>query len=59
MVALLFGGNMEKLKRKKLDKQERQMPTNIEQLIKYYSLEHVWTYIDKIIDKINEIERGG
>lgn len=50
---------MEKLKRKKVDKQEKQMPTNIEQLIKYYSLEHVWTYIDKIIDKLNEIERGG
>ena len=47
---------MEKLNRKKIDKQERQMPNSIEQLIQYYDLEHIWEYIDKIIDKINEME---
>ena len=47
---------MEKPKRPKIDKQERQMPNSIEQLIQYYDLEHVWEYIEKLIDKINEME---
>ena len=47
---------LEKSNRKKIDKQERQRPDNIEQLIEYYDLENIWVYIDKIIDYINEME---
>ena len=47
---------LEKPKRKKIDKQELQMPDNIEQLIQYYDLNNVWEYIEKIIDYINGME---
>lgn len=47
---------MEKPKRKKIDKSELQMPDSIEQLIKYYDLDSVWEYIEKIIDEINRME---
>ncbi len=47
---------LEKPKRKKVDRQEQQMPDNIEQLIQYYDLDNIWQYIEKIIDYINERE---
>lgn len=47
---------LEKPNRKKIDKQDGNTPTNIEQLIQRYDLEKVWPYIEKIIDNLNEIE---
>lgn len=41
---------------KKIDKQDGNMPTNIEQLIQRYDLEKLWPYIEKIVDYINEKE---
>jgi len=49
---------IKKLNRKKVDKQEDGMPTNIEQLIEKYSLEELWKYIDKCIDSANEDIEG-
>ena len=49
-----MGGNMlDKPNRKKIDKQDDTMPTNIEQLIEKYDLDKLWSYIDKIVDYIN------
>lgn len=45
---------LEKLKRKKVSKQEKQMPQNIEQLIQMYGLNDLWEYIDQIVDYINK-----
>ncbi len=47
---------LEKPNRKRIDKQDGNMPTNIEQLIERYDLEKIWTYIDKIVDYINQKE---
>lgn len=47
---------LEKPKIKKVDKQEKQIPNNIEQLIEYYGLENVWTYMEGIIDYINKLK---
>ena len=47
---------LEKLKRKKVDRQEDNRPESIEQLIEKYGLEYTWEYIDKIIDELNKIE---
>ncbi len=46
---------LEKPNRKKIDKQDRNMPTNIEQLIQRYDLEKVWPYIEDIIENLNGI----
>lgn len=45
---------IEKPKRKKINRQEKKIPQNIEQLIQAYDLDNVWEYIDKIIDEINK-----
>lgn len=51
-----MGENMlEKPNRKKIDKQDGNTPTNIEQLIQRYDLEKVWPYIEDIIENLNEI----
>jgi len=47
---------LEKTNRKKIDKQDGNRPTNIEQLIEKYDLEKVWPCIEKIVDYINEKE---
>ena len=47
---------LEKPNRKKVDKQDGSMPTNIEQLIQKYDLEKLWAYIEKIIEGVNEID---
>lgn len=47
---------LEKPNRKKVDKQDGSMPTNIEQLIQKYDLEKLWPYIEKIIEGVNEID---
>lgn len=39
---------------KKIDKQDGNMPTNIEQLIQKYDLEKLWPYIERIVEYINE-----
>ena len=44
---------IEKPKRKRVDKQESGMPTNIEQLIEKYSLEDLWKYIEQSVDSAN------
>ena len=44
---------LEKLKRKRVDKQDDTRPINIEQLIEKYGLEGLWDYIDKIVDYSN------
>ena len=46
---------LEKPNRKKVDKQDGSMPTNIEQLIQKYDLEKLWPYIEKIVENLNEI----
>lgn len=46
---------LEKPNRKKIDKQDGNMPTNIEQLIQKYDLEKVWPYIEDIIENLNGI----
>lgn len=47
---------LEKPNRKRIDKQEGNIPTNMEQLIERYDLEKIWPCIDKIFDYINEKE---
>lgn len=47
---------LEKPKIKKVERQEKQIPNNIEQLIEYYGLENVWHYIEDIIDYINTLK---
>lgn len=47
---------LEKLNIKKVDKQEKQIPNSIEQLIQYYDLEKIWFYIENIIENIQSIE---
>lgn len=44
---------LEKINRQKVDKQYDGKPDNIEQLIEKYDLEHLWDYINKIVDYIN------
>ena len=44
---------LEILKRKKVDKQDKQMPQSIEQLIEHYDLEKLWPYIEKIATHVN------
>ena len=44
---------LEKPNSKKVDRQEKNMPDNIEQLIQYYGLENIWKHIGDIIDCIN------
>lgn len=58
MVALPFimEVNMEKPKRKKIDKQDLSIPTTIEEFIQRYEPDKMWEWIDKIIDYINEKE---
>ncbi len=46
---------LEKPNRKKIDKQDGNMPTNFEQLIQRYDLEKVWPYIEDIIDNLKGI----
>jgi len=45
---------IDKLKRKQIDRQDKSIPMNIEQLIQAYNLDSLWDYIDKIIDEINK-----
>ena len=47
---------IEKIDRKKTDRQEKQLPDSIEQLIEYYNLEKIWSKINEIIDQVNEME---
>jgi hypothetical protein len=47
---------LEKLKRKKIDRQDDHLPTSFEQLIEKYGLNELWDYIDKIVDYINREE---
>lgn len=47
---------LEKPNRKKIDKQDGNRPTNIEQLIEKYDLEKIWPYIERIVDYIIEQE---
>lgn len=44
---------LEKLDRKHVDKQDIQMPQNIEELVELYGLNELWDYIDKIVDELN------
>lgn len=46
---------LEKPNRKKINKQDGNMPTNFEQLIQRYDLEKVWPYIEDIIDNLKGI----
>lgn len=41
---------LEKPKIKKIDKQDGNMPANIEQLIQKYDLEKLWPYIEEIVE---------
>ena len=45
---------IEKPKIVKIDKNEMQMPRTIEELIQMYSLDEIWSYINKIIEHINK-----
>ena len=45
---------LEIFKRKKVDKQDKQMPQSIEQLIEHYDLEKLWSTIEKIVNYINK-----
>lgn len=47
---------LEKPKIKRVERQEKQVPNSIEQLIEYYSLERLWPCINEIIEHINEKE---
>lgn len=47
---------LEKLKRKNINKEEKQIPINIEQLIEYYGLEKIWEFIDEIIDYLKNLK---
>lgn len=47
---------LEEPKIKKIDKRDKQLPQNFEQLIEMYDLDKVWLYITKIINYINEKE---
>lgn len=55
--AFVVGGIMlEKRIRKRLSRQDKKIPENIEQLIRAYDLDNIWDYIDNIIDEINKKE---
>lgn len=47
---------LDKIKRKEVPRQDRQVPQSFEQLVQQYDLDKVWDYIDKIIDEINRKE---
>jgi hypothetical protein len=44
---------IEKPKGRLVDKQDNDLPDSFEKLIEKYDLEHIWEYIEKIIDYIN------
>lgn len=44
---------LEEVKRKEVDKRDKQLPQSFEQLIQMYDLEKLWTYIGNIIEYIN------
>lgn len=47
---------LEIFKRKKVDKQDKQIPQSIEQLIEYYDLEKLWKYLENIAKFVNDQE---
>jgi len=47
---------LEKIQRKEVDKRDKQLPQNFEQLIQMYDLDKVWTYIDDIIERLENLE---
>ena len=44
---------LEEVKRKEVDKRDKQLPQSFEQLIQMYDLEKIWKNIDNIIDYTN------
>ncbi len=44
---------LEEPKIKKVDKRDKQLPQNFEQLIEMYDVEKIWPYMKKVIDYIN------
>ena len=44
---------IEEPKIKKVDKRDKQLPQNFEQLIEMYNVEKIWPYMKKVIDYIN------
>lgn len=44
---------LEEVKRKEVDKRDKQLPQSFEQLIQMYDLEKLWTYIGNIINYTN------
>ena len=44
---------LEEPKIKKVDKRDKQLPQNFEQLIEMYDIEKIWPYMKKVIDYIN------
>lgn len=46
---------LEEVKRKEVDKRDKQLPQSFEQLIQMYDLEHIWTYIGNMTNYINNI----
>lgn len=47
---------LEKPNRKKISRQDKKVPEDIEQLIRAYDLDNIWDYIERIIDEINKEE---
>lgn len=47
---------LEKPKIKRVERQEKQVPNSIEQLIEYYGLENIWLCMEDIIDYINVLK---
>lgn len=46
---------LEEIKRKEVDKRDKQLPQNFEQLIQMYDLDKLWAYIGQITDCVNNI----
>lgn len=47
---------MEKLKRKNIERQDKHLPFNIEQLLQEYDLDKLFDKVNEIVDYINKKE---
>lgn len=46
---------LEEIKRKEVDKRDKQLPQSFEQLIQMYDLDRLWSYMGKMTEYINNI----